>query len=529
LAPAYVTASTGRLTINGTQITVSDINLDLGDTLTITYGASGHGGTAPPHETSTFAATQGGSPILPSPTVTTYGVAPDGAGILTVSPSRVAPGSNATLTFTYKAPADGFITDGELTIDIPADWSVPSTTAGDPGEVAAPGFGGSVTVTGQTIDLTSISLSPGDTLTVIYGTTANGGPGAAAPAANESALFKAEQRSTSTGTLADLPDVTVNVAPPPPSGGGGGGGGGALGHPDLTRVSGPDRIATSVAASQAAFPKANSARVAVLARADSFADALSGTPLAAKEGGPLLLTLTSTLPVTTASELTRVLPGGSTVYLLGGTSAISPNVQNTLAGMGYSVTRLAGADRYATAVAVAGALDNPTTVFEADGTNFPDALSAGSAAAQQGAAVLLTAGSKQSAATAGYLTAHPSVRYAVGGPAAKADPGATALVGADRYATSVAVAKMFFNAPLSVGLASGMNFPDALSGGAVTANHGGPILLVPNKGTIPAGTTGYLTQTAATSASSAWLFGGPASVSDSVFTQAAAALKATAP
>jgi hypothetical protein len=88
---------------------------------------------------------------------------------------------------------------------------------------------------------------------------------------------------------------------------------------------------------------------------------------------------------------------------------------------------------------------------------------------------------------------------------------------------------MFFNAPLSVGLASGMNFPDALSGGAVTANHGGPILLVPNTGASPAGTTGYLTQTAALSASSAWLFGGPASVSDGVFSQAAAALKATTP
>jgi hypothetical protein len=197
--------------------------------------------------------------------------------------------------------------------------------------------------------------------------------------------------------------------------------------------------------------------------------------------------------------------------------------------MGYSVTRLAGADRYATAVAVAGSLGNPTTVFEADGTNFPDALSAGSAAAQQGAAVLLTAGPKQSAATAGYLQAHPSVRYAVGGPAAKADLGATPLVGADRYATSAAVAQRFFNAPLSVGLASGMNFPDALSGGAVTANHGGPILLVPDIGTIPPGVTFYLGQTAALSASSAWLFGGAASVSDGVFTQAAAALKATTP
>jgi hypothetical protein len=451
-------------------------------------------------------------------------------GTMTVTPSTATRSTTTSLTFTYTAATGTPLTVDEVDLQVPAGWTTPSTTTPtDPGYVTA--SAGAVGVSGTTIQVTSLNLGAGDTVTIVYGDTSGGGPGSTVTSTTGASRFNTSEHvtpATFTHNLAAMPTVIV-TAPPPSGGGGGGGGGGAVGHPDLVRVSGPDRIATSVAASQAAFPKANGARVAVLARSDSFADALAGTPLAASEGGPLLLTFTSSLPASTASELSRVLPGGSTVYLLGGTSAINPSVQSALASMGYSVTRLAGADRYATAVAVAGALGNPTTVFEADGTNFPDALSAGSAAARQGGVVLLTAGAKQSAATSGYLAAHPSVRYAVGGPAAKADPGATALVGADRYATSVAVAKMFFNAPLSVGLASGMNFPDALSGGAVTANHGGPILLVPNTGAIPAGTTGYLTQTAALSASSAWLFGGPASVSDGVFSQAAAALKATTP
>ncbi|HEX7105178.1 MAG TPA: cell wall-binding repeat-containing protein, partial [Acidothermaceae bacterium] len=519
---AYVTATGGSgantVTISGSgpwTIAVSGVSLSPGGTLRITYGDTASGGiqaTAPVNGqpfvfTTSEKSFPGGTlkPLATSPTVQVNGPAADGSGTMTVTPSSVTTGSSQTLTFTYTPPAGGTVTGGAVSVAIPTTWSTPVPPTPGPGNVTVAGGAGANTVTidtsgTPTIVVGDVTLAAGQELTIVYGDTTGGGAKATAPSSFETTTFTTQMANGGgiATTLATSPTVTV-TAPPPPSGGGGGGG--AFGHPDLTRVFGPDRIATSVAASQAAFPKANSARVAVLARSDSFADALAGTPLAAKEGGPLLLTLTSALPATTADELTRVLPGGSTVYLLGGASAISGGVQTQLTGMGYSVTRLAGADRYATAVAVAGSLGNPTTVFEADGTNFPDALSAGSAAAQQGAAVLLTAGPKQSPPTASYLQAHPSVRYAVGGPAAKADPGATPLVGADRYATSAAVAQKFFNAPLSVGLASGMNFPDALSGGAVTANHGGPILLVPNIGTIPASVTFYLGQTAALSAS----------------------------
>jgi hypothetical protein len=92
----------------------------------------------------------------------------------------------------------------------------------------------------------------------------------------------------------------------------------------------------------------------------------------------------------------------------------------------------------------------------------------------------------------------------------------------------VLVAEKFFTAPLSVGVASGVNFPDALSGGAVAGQNGGPMVLVPNTGTVSAATTNYL-RTAGLTASNAWLFGGTASINDGVFTQVASALKATTP
>src|SRR6185437_12527687 len=128
---------------------------------------------------------------------------------------------------------------------------------------------------------------------------------------------------------------------------------------------------------------------------------------------------------------------------------------------GYVVVRYGGADRYATALAVADALGDPSTVMLATGTNFPDALAAGPAAASVGGVVLLSDGTALPSSVSTYLTAHPGKVYAIGGPAIIAYPSATALVGADRYATAAAVATKFFTSPTTIGVASGVKFADA--------------------------------------------------------------------
>jgi hypothetical protein len=247
----------------------------------------------------------------------------------------------------------------------------------------------------------------------------------------------------------------------------------------FTRIGGTTRIGTAILTSQDSFKTAGSAKAVVLARADTFPDALAGGPLAAHVGGPLLLTEQTGLDPATQAEIVRVAPAGSTVYILGGPAAVASSVDPILTGLGYKVQRVFGADRYATAVAVAGVLGNPTTVFEATGINFPDALSGGPAAVARGAAILLTDGSTQAPATAAYLSAHASTRYALGGPAAAADPAATPIVGADRYATSAAIASKFFGSATSLGIATALNFPDALAAGPDLGAKGAPLLLVP--------------------------------------------------
>src|SRR5450432_4692281 len=140
------------------------------------------------------------------------------------------------------------------------------------------------------------------------------------------------------------------------------------------RISGDTRLATAIAASQDQFATSGSAKAVVLTRADTYPDALAGVPLPARVGAPLLLTASSSLDPTVRAEIVRLLPAGATVYILGGTAAVSPAVQTTITGLGFTVQRIAGADRFATAVAVAVALGQPTTVFEATGLNFPDAV-----------------------------------------------------------------------------------------------------------------------------------------------------------
>ena len=288
---------------------------------------------------------------------------------------------------------------------------------------------------------------------------------------------------------------------------------------NVQRISGASRFDTAIAASQDQFAVAGTAAAVVLTRADTYPDALAGVPLAARLGGPLLLTSSTSLNASVRAEIIRVLPAGAPVYILGGTSAVSAAVATTITGLGFVVHRLAGANRFATAVAVAGALGNPTTVFEATGLNFPDALAGGPAAIQAGAAILLTNGSIPAKETTAYLAAHAGgTHYALGGPAAAADPTATAISGTDRYETAAQVAQTFFHIPAVVGVATGANFPDALAAGPDVASKDAPLLLVSPAGALPPGTTGQLLDYSQT-LRRALVFGGTTSVADSVGAQ----------
>jgi hypothetical protein len=86
------------------------------------------------------------------------------------------------------------------------------------------------------------------------------------------------------------------------------------------------------------------------------------------------------------------------------------------------------------------------------------------------------------------------------------------------------VADFFFGGtgPVVAGLATGANFPDALSGGAVMALLGGPMLLT-NPTTLNAHPQAFLTENRGT-IDAAFIFGGGGAVSYVVDGQVAAAI-----
>ena len=152
----------------------------------------------------------------------------------------------------------------------------------------------------------------------------------------------------------------------------------------VERIAGRSRVETAVAVAQASHPD-GAAEVAI-ARADDFADALTAGPLVTARDGVILLSDTDQLPDATRAELLRLAPQRITV--LGGTSAISANVEADLSNLADAVERLAGATRFETAEAIARALfgrGETDVAYVASGRSFADAL-AGAAIAVRPAA-----------------------------------------------------------------------------------------------------------------------------------------------
>lgn len=254
----------------------------------------------------------------------------------------------------------------------------------------------------------------------------------------------------------------------------------------VERVAGADRVETAVAVAgleDAPVP------AVVLARADDFADALVGAPLAAHLGAPLLLTRSSELDGRVGEAIERL--GPERVVLLGGEDALAPAVADALAG-DYEVERVDGTDRYETAAAVARRLGEADGAFVATGEGFPDALAVAPLAAHAGRPILLARPDRLPEPTEAVLGEHaPAEVVVVGGSAAVGDGVVRALegdgrsvrrvAGADRYATAAAVLDEAESLGMSTGtlwLATGEDFPDALAAGPAAGRAGEPLLLV---------------------------------------------------
>lgn len=273
------------------------------------------------------------------------------------------------------------------------------------------------------------------------------------------------------------------------------------------RLAGDDRAATAVAVADHQLTvhctdPCSYGETVVLARADDYADAVSGGPLAAELGAPLLLTGSEELDQRTLDWLV----GQSTqsVYLLGGVKALSRELEEELYRNGIGeVIRVSGLSRYATAVAVAvrlAEMRGPARVLTlVEGSDpdpargWPDALAATPLVVQEGGAVLLTDTASLAEPTRDAIRdlAPSTVRIIGGTGAVSADveaeveglvPEVQRVAGGDRYETAAAVARTSIAvgaSPSAIYFATGANFPDALAAGPAAAARGAVLLLVP--------------------------------------------------
>jgi GH25 family lysozyme M1 (1,4-beta-N-acetylmuramidase)/putative cell wall-binding protein len=201
---------------------------------------------------------------------------------------------------------------------------------------------------------------------------------------------------------------------------------------DVLREYGANRYATSAAVATANFD--TGVAHLYIASGATWPDALAGSAVAAgtSAGGPMLLVEPGQIPTVIASALNALRPAQITV--LGGAQAVSDAVVAQLrAYTSGAVTRIAGADRYATAqqLAVKNFPSGLPVVYVASGASFPDALVGGPLAGHTAATVLMTAATSIPAGTSTALASLKPKRIVILGGTASVSASVQAAL--ERY------------------------------------------------------------------------------------------------
>lgn len=198
---------------------------------------------------------------------------------------------------------------------------------------------------------------------------------------------------------------------------------------------------------------------AILVNGLSIVDGLSASGLSGAVNAPILLTEKNNIP---SSTLSRLSPA-NTIYLVGGESVISKEIENKLTSMGKTIVRLGGLDRYLTSISVANKIDSIKGIQEMYYVNGlrgeADAMSIAPVAAKSGNPVILTDGVSTSY--------RKNVQaYAIGGTTVlnnSFDTFAQRINGINRFETNKNVINKFFSDKTHVNLSKSDVLIDALT------------------------------------------------------------------
>lgn len=302
--------------------------------------------------------------------------------------------------------------------------------------------------------------------------------------------------------------------------------------PGIARQQGANRYLTAIDVSMKNFASADAV---VLATGEKFPDALAGSGLAGTIGAPILLTSRNALIPAVMAEIARL--GATRVYILGGEQALSPAVAQAIVASGRTVERIGGTDRFHTAALIAEKMkvlqgaEWQGMAFFVRGDEFADAVAVSPFAYNAKIPILLVRSASVTARTSAAVGSLPIGTGVIAGGTAAVSATVQARLtalgvvttredGPTRFETAVAVAERGvaegWGAWRTVGIATGMEFPDALTGGAAIGKRGGVSLLVHPTRTLNASVSAALTANEPEIAEII-VFGGPVAVSSSVF------------
>ena len=289
----------------------------------------------------------------------------------------------------------------------------------------------------------------------------------------------------------------------------------------LERIAGKNRYLTAMEAADVLFSKKGYTTYPniVIASGLDYADALAGSYLAVRQSAPILLVNSGSVNEV-AGYVKAHLSSSGRVFILGGTGAVPASMETALRNkkVTNTITRLSGANRYDTNVAILNYAINSGASFQyvliCSGKDYPDSLSASSI----GLPIFLVNNSALTPAQKSFLASRASslsYAFCIGGTGVisndmawdfyyymnpafdRYDKNADVtkenigrISGVNRYKTSVAVAQYFFPSPTKVYFAYGLDFPDGLSGGplAYGESNRAPMILVTNYNTADART-----------------------------------------
>ena len=258
--------------------------------------------------------------------------------------------------------------------------------------------------------------------------------------------------------------------------------GNANASPLVHRIAGYTQYDTSSAIAKEGWVQCD---YAILAYGENFPDALAAAPLTQKYNAPILLTESQSLTLITKQTLQDIKV--KNVFIVGGDAVVSPTVENQLKDMGINVIRLAGNDRYDTAIEIAKQLGDVQEISVVTGDDYADALSISSVTTLSNSPIILVPRDYLTDSIKNYLSSNNITHtYLIGNleqineSVSNQLPNVERITGNDKYARNIAVLKRFdTNFDFSnIFLATGNGFADALAGSAYAASKDAPVVLV---------------------------------------------------